>query len=322
MIWSVSISLTGRTTTREVKVVNGSMVCLHSTYSNGARIGDLAGDGGGGGGERAGQEGAPAFALAAFEVAVAGADRVLAGLELVAVHGDAHAAARFAPFGAGFFEDLVQTFGFRLAFDLLRARHHQHAHARRPPCGRSDMPAAWRRSEMRPLVQLPMKTTSTGCPSSGSPGLQAHVGQGFFQRGPLAGIAAHVAGSGMRPLIGMPMPGLVPKVIIGSRSAASRLTRAVIHARPRRWAAACQSARLLPRPRLAARTGRPARYSKVVSSGAIIPARAPASIDILQTVMRSSMSGADGCAGVFEHVPGAAAHADLGDQRQDDIFGA
>ena len=35
--------------------------------------------------------------------------------------------------------------------------------------------------------------------------------------------------------------------------------------------------------------GRPARYWKVVSSGAIMPARAPASIDMLQTVMRCSM---------------------------------
>jgi hypothetical protein len=38
-----------------------------------------------------------------------------------------------------------------------------------------------------------------------------------------------------------------------------------------------------------ANLGRPFRYSNVVSSGAIIPARAPASIDMLQIVMRSSM---------------------------------
>src|SRR5204863_239157 len=37
---------------------------------------------------------------------------------------------------------------------------------------------------------------------------------------------------------------------------------------------------------------RPARYANVVSSGAIMPARAPASIDMLQTVMRPSMSSA------------------------------
>ncbi len=35
--------------------------------------------------------------------------------------------------------------------------------------------------------------------------------------------------------------------------------------------------------------GRPARYSKVVSSGAISPALAPASIDMLQTVIRPSI---------------------------------
>ena len=34
---------------------------------------------------------------------------------------------------------------------------------------------------------------------------------------------------------------------------------------------------------------RPFRYAKVVSSGAIIPARAPASMDMLQTVIRPSI---------------------------------
>src|SRR4029078_4023759 len=38
--------------------------------------------------------------------------------------------------------------------------------------------------------------------------------------------------------------------------------------------------------------GRPFRYSNVVSSGAIMPARAPASIDMLHTVIRSSMESA------------------------------
>ena len=35
--------------------------------------------------------------------------------------------------------------------------------------------------------------------------------------------------------------------------------------------------------------GRPFRYSKVVSSGATIPARPPASIDMLHMVMRASI---------------------------------
>jgi hypothetical protein len=38
--------------------------------------------------------------------------------------------------------------------------------------------------------------------------------------------------------------------------------------------------------------GSPGQVAKVVSSGAIIPARAPASIDMLHTVMRASMSSA------------------------------
>src|SRR5439155_413277 len=38
--------------------------------------------------------------------------------------------------------------------------------------------------------------------------------------------------------------------------------------------------------------GRPARYATVFSSGAIMPARAPASIDMLHTVMRSSIESA------------------------------
>ena len=118
----------------------------------------------------AGQEGTSAFALPAFKVAVAGADRILAGLDFVAVHGNAHAAASFPPFCAGFAEDAVQAFGFSLVFDLLRARHDQRTNTR------GDFPifedvGSLRRSDSRPLVQLPMKTTSTGCPINVWPGV-------------------------------------------------------------------------------------------------------------------------------------------------------
>jgi hypothetical protein len=40
---------------------------------------------------------------------------VLAGLQLVAVHGDAHGAAGLAPFGAGGHEDLVEALRLRPA---------------------------------------------------------------------------------------------------------------------------------------------------------------------------------------------------------------
>ena len=134
-----------------------------------ADVGEVAGDGGGGGHGRADQVGAAARALAALEVAVAGAGGSLAGLELVGVHGQAHAAPRLPPFGAGLQEDAVEPLGLGLVPDLLAAGHDQRPHAR----GRL---AAWktraaaRRSSIRPLVHEPMKTTSTGISLIGVPG--------------------------------------------------------------------------------------------------------------------------------------------------------
>ena len=65
--------------------------------------------------ERAGQEGPAPFALPAFEIAVAGADCILAWLQLVAVHGNAHAASGKTPFSASFLKHPVQSFCFGLA---------------------------------------------------------------------------------------------------------------------------------------------------------------------------------------------------------------
>src|SRR5664279_634838 len=112
--------------TRLVVLTNGSGMSerLHGrglrgdAETDGAAIGDVgqrprigydAGHGTGGGGERRGEERSSALALPSLEVAVRGADAVLAGLELIAVHGDAHRAARFAPLGAGRAEDLVEA---------------------------------------------------------------------------------------------------------------------------------------------------------------------------------------------------------------------
>src|SRR4051812_4341350 len=73
------------------------------------RVGDLAADRRRGRGERRREERPAALALAALEVPIRGADRVLTGRELVAVHRDAHRAARLAPLGARGPEDLVQA---------------------------------------------------------------------------------------------------------------------------------------------------------------------------------------------------------------------
>ena len=167
----------------------GKWVHFLSFHANNvARVGDDAGNGGGGGGKRAGQEGAAALALPAFEVAVAGADGILARLKLVAVHGDAHAAAGLAPFGAGFREDLVQTFGFGLALDACRAGHNQHAHAvgcTWRPCIKS---AAWRRSVMRRVGAAADEDHIDPVAQQRLSGLQGHVGQRFLQRRPLFGV--------------------------------------------------------------------------------------------------------------------------------------
>ena len=59
----------------------------------------------------------------------------------------------------------------------------------------------------------------------------------------------------------------------------------------------------------------------MVSSGAIMPARAPPSMVMLHMVMRRVHGErADGFAGIFEDVAGAAGDADLADEREDDVL--
>ena len=97
-----------------------------------------------------------------------------------------------------------------------------------------------------------------------------------------------LAGSGTDAVTSVTMPGVVPQVTWGEISDASISTsasklRAVVAAElaPRRPAAAARA-----RPR------GPSTHSKVVSSGAIIPARPPPSIVMLQTVIRPSIDSA------------------------------
>src|SRR5690349_16172924 len=101
-----------------------------------ADVGEMPRDGGGGGHGRADQVGATAGALASLEVAVARAGGPLTGGELIRVHGQAHAAARFAPLGAGLAEDPVEALGLGLVADLLAAGDDQ------GPDARGRLPAA------------------------------------------------------------------------------------------------------------------------------------------------------------------------------------
>ena len=117
------------------------------------------------------------------------------GCKLVAVHGDAHRAARLAPFAAGGAENLGQPFGVACAFHLLRAGHHHHAHVRAHLAALEQRRRRSRRSEIRELVQLPMNTTSTGWPSSGLPPSRSMYCSAFASESRSSG-SAICAGSG------------------------------------------------------------------------------------------------------------------------------
>ena len=96
------------------------------------------------------------------------------------------------------------------------------------------------------------------------------------------------AGSGTTPEIFTPWPGLVPHVTYGSRSSALMVT-SLSNTASSSVFSVFQYSTALSHISPSGACGRPFRYSKVTSSGAIMPARAPASMDMLQMVMRASI---------------------------------
>ena len=153
-------------------------------------------------------------------------------------------------------------------------------------------------------------------------GRQPHVGERALQARAPRGIGRRRAGSGTRAVIGRASSGLVPQVTVGA--SARRVERHL--AVERRAGIGGQrppvGERLAPQCAPWARRAGPSRYAYVVSSGATMPARAPASIDMLQTVMRSSIDiAAMAAARVLDHVAGAAAGADRRDDREDHVLG-
>src|SRR5579872_2227961 len=120
--------------TRPVRVVKGSMIlfllndvllCQHTdklwfpqfigmlTGLYFANIHEMSSNGGGGGHSGADEVGASAASLASLKVAVAGGGAAFAFAEAVAVHGDAHATASFAPVKTCLAEDISDAFLFR-----------------------------------------------------------------------------------------------------------------------------------------------------------------------------------------------------------------
>jgi hypothetical protein len=140
-------------------------------------------DGAGGCGERAGEEGAPAWSLATFEITIAGADCILAWAELVTVHGNAHTAACIAPLAACFPENAVQTFSFSLEAHRLGSGHYQQA------CAWGNFPTAQQTSSLAKVGDARVGTTADEdyvhrMVEERASGLEVHVLKRFFQRHP------------------------------------------------------------------------------------------------------------------------------------------
>src|SRR5437899_1271238 len=98
---------------------------LDGGYVEFADVDKMAGDGGGGGHYRADEVRAAVLALAALEIAIAGAGAAFVGRQDVGVHADAHAAARVAPLEAGRGENFIEAFFFGLRLDPARTWDNQ-----------------------------------------------------------------------------------------------------------------------------------------------------------------------------------------------------
>ena len=288
MIWSVSTALRRSGAAVPVWVVKASIsVRLQRSSSQVGRGGQLPGQGGRGGDGRRHQVGAPALALPALEVAVAGGGRPLPRLQLVGVHAQAHRAARAAPLGAGVEEHPVEALGLGLRLDAHRPGDDEH-----PGVG-VDVLAA---QQLGGHPQVLDPAVGAGAEedrvdrdvAQRRAGGQAHVGQRLLDGATLAlvgdvGRVGHGAGD-RQPLAGVGAPGDVRASASRRRGAPRGRTR-----RPRRCAASTSTRRRRPSRRPAGRAGGPAGSRRSSASGAIRPAFAPASIDMLQIVIRASI---------------------------------
>ena len=140
---------------------------------------------------------------------------------------------------------------------------------------------------MRALVQEPTKTVSILISRSGVPGCRSIYCKAFFTVA-FSLSSPHSSGSGTFSPNGRPCPGLVPHVTNGVSEEPS-ISTTVSNSAPSSVGSVFQYSTAASQSAPVGANSRPLTYSKVVSSGATMPARAPASIDILQMVMRASM---------------------------------
>src|SRR5713226_49594 len=141
----------------------------------------VAGDGGGGSHGGTDQVGASTLALATFKVAVAGRGAALAFSQLIAVHGDTHAASRFAPLETCLAANSGDAFFLGHAPYLHRARHDHRPH------GGRDMFALDIARRHAQVLQARISAGSDEDPIEGNidnllPGLQVHILQSSLVR--------------------------------------------------------------------------------------------------------------------------------------------
>ena len=240
---------------------------------------------------RADEVRAAAAALAALEVAVRGRGAALARREDVGVHPEAHRAAREAPLEARVEEDAGRGLPPPPAGAPAAEPGTTSAVTRGSTFRPATTAAAARRSSMREFVQEPMKTRSIAMSSIALARAEPHVLERALGRGAVVGVGergrvGHGAGRRARPC-----PGSCP-TSPGARARRRRRVTCVSYVAPGSEASERQSSSARSQSSPCGACGRPSRKAKVVSSGAIIPARAPPSIDMLQIVIRPSIESA------------------------------
>ena len=122
--------------------------------------------------------GATALALSSFEVAVGRRGAALPGRQLVGIHPQAHRTAGEPPFRTGSGKDLAEPLFLGLGPYPHGTRHDQHPNPVGHPAAAQDL-GHGARSSIRPLVQEPTKTVSTGMSRIGVPGRRSIYANAF-----------------------------------------------------------------------------------------------------------------------------------------------
>ena len=166
-----------------------------------------------------------------------------------------------------------------------------------------------------------MNTTSTGRPRIGSPGVRAMYSsaRSRARREPASGWSS---GDGIRPVIGMPMPGVGP--VGDHRLEGTGIDRWPTGRRTRRRRSAARASEPRPRPtpRRAGRTaGRPRTRTSCRPARPARPGPRPRCSCCRSVIRCSIVSARIASPRVLEDVTGPAADPDPGDEREDDVLG-